>query len=739
MNYSFITDLWGKLPKKKILLPLLIIAAFVFGYYLKGSDTEVANVQQQTGQQKGTVPADSHDHSAEKPASEAKQTTWWTCSMHPQIKLPHPGKCPICFMDLIPMASDQDTDTSASLVQYSMSDAAKKLAEVETVAVKREHAKLLLRMVGLVYEDETRIASLTSRVDGRLDEIFVNFTGSLVNKGGPMVTIWSPTLIKSQVELFESMKSNDTEGIIRGAEEKLLQLGMTKEQIGDIKKQQKANLYVTLRAPISGVVTKKMAILGQFVKEGTEMYTINDLSHVWVMLDAYESDMPWIRYGQDVTFTTPAVPGRKFTGKVMFLDPVLDTKTRTVKIRVEAENPDYTLRPGMSVTSELAAEVDSKGRVIKPEWNGKYICPVHPSEQGSSEPGFCPDSKMALRPASAYGYADDPHPEFPLVIPESAPLITGKRTIVYVEVPNKDRPTYELREVVLGPRAGEEYVVYEGLKEGERVVTKGNFKIDSAMQILAKASMMNPIEPKPAKASDEKAEDEVVKKLQAPKEFVSALTPIIQEYLKLKESLVGEKTEEATVSAEKLASLLKELNTNGLDDKARETWKKLSDSMETNLKTIEDAKEIEPMRKAFDPLSEAFAKVMLGFRHAMKDPIFLYHCPMASNEQGAYWIESSQDVKNPYFGETPYKGQQMLKCAELVEKIPPESFPSLDKAKSAQESQAKPDNKKQGTDSKLSEDKRDTGSTITKGKQETDAKPEQHGTGSDSKHDGGKK
>jgi len=718
MNYSYLTDFWGKLPKKKILLPVLIIAAFVFGYYLpKGSDTRVATVEQKTEQQKAYAPSDSHDHSAEKPASEARQVTWWTCSMHPQIKLPNPGKCPICFMDLIPMASDQEADTRVSTVQYSMSEAAKKLAEVETVEVKRDHAKVLVRMVGLVYEDETRIASLTSRVDGRLDEIFVNFTGSLVNKGDPMVTIWSPTLIKSQVELFESMKSKDTEGIIRGAEEKLLQLGMTKEQIEDIKKQQKANLYVTLRAPINGVVTKKMAILGQFVKEGSEMYTINDLSHVWIKLDAYETDLPWIRYGEDVSFTTPAVPGRKFKGKVLFLDPVLDMKTRTVKIRVEAENPDYTLRPGMFVTAELEAEIDSKGKVIKPEWAGKYICPIHPTEQGSLEPGFCPESKMALRPASAYGYGDDPNPEFPLVIPAAAPLITGKRTIVYVEVPKQDRPTYELREVVLGPRAGEEYVVYQGLKEGERVVTKGNFKIDSAMQIVAKASMMNPIEPKPAKGTGEKEEEEVVKRLQAPEEFVSALTPIVQEYLNLKESLVGEKSEEAEVSAKKLAGLLKGVNSSGLDVKALETWKKLSDSMETNLKEIADTREIGAMRKAFDPLSEAFAKVMMGFRHAMKDPLFLYHCPMASNEQGAYWIESSQDVKNPYFGETPYKGQQMLKCAELVEKIPPEALPSLSKSKEAQESQAKPEKEKQGAD----------------------AKPEQHGTGSHPAHDGGEK
>ena len=479
MDDSYLTDLWGRIPAKKLLSALLIILAFLLGYYLpKGSDTKVACVHPKGKPPKVSTAADAHDHDHSHAGSskKAEKVKWWTCSMHPQVKLPHPGKCPICAMDLIPLTSNQDTGTGSNLIRYTMSEAAKKLAEVQTTAVKRGHAKVRVRMVGLVDQDETRIAYLTSRVPGRLDKIYVDYTGNLVNKGDPMVTIWSPTLITSQVELFESMKSDDGEDIIKGAEEKLMQYGMTRKQIDDIEKQKKPDLYVTLRAPISGVVTKKTAILGQFVKEGSEMYTINDLSHVWVMLDAYESDMPWIRYGQNVTFTTSAVPGREFKGKVMFLDPLLDTKTRTVKIRVEADNPDYTLRPGMFVTAELQAEVDSKGKVIKSEWAGEYICPVHPSRL-SREPGICPISKMALRPASAYGYADEPKPQLPLVIPADAPLITGKRSIVYVEVPNQDKPTYELREVVLGPRAGDKYVVYQGLKEGERVVTKGNFEM----------------------------------------------------------------------------------------------------------------------------------------------------------------------------------------------------------------------------------------------------------------------
>jgi len=170
------------------------------------------------------------------------------------------------------------------------------------------------------------------------------------------------------------------------------------------------------------------------------------------------------------------------------------------------------------------------------------------------------------------------------------------------------------------------------------------------------------------------------------------------------------------------------VNISGLDEKAQETWKKLSDAMETNLKAMTDSREIGAMRKAFDPVSEAFAKVIMGFRHTMKDPLLLYHCPMASNEQGAYWIESSQDVKNPYFGGTPYKGQEMLKCAELVEKIPPEAFPSLDKAKDAQESDAKQDKEKPDGSPKSAEDKHDSG-----------AEPDQQEAGSHPSHDGGKK
>ena len=445
--------------KKRLLTPALvivcIISAFVLGYHLS-SVLKPAGVSPQNA----AIPSkgeDKQDGSHGEQDKVAARATLWTCSMHPQVKLPNPGKCPICYMDLIPLEAGGQSDQDGGVRILTMSETAKRLAEVVTSEVKRQSAKVRISMAGMVFEDETRLAALTSRVDGRLDEVYVDFTGVPVKKGDPMVKIWSPTLIRSQVELFESMRSFDpieaavdSEGVIKGAEEKLIQQGLTREQIERIKRNRKPDLYVTLRAPISGIVLKKMAVLGQFVKEGSEMYMINDLSSVWVKMDAYETDLPWIRFGQDVTFTTPAIPGRSFSGKVLFVDPTLDVKTRSVKVRVKADNPDFLLKPGMFVSADLEAEVDARGRVIKSEWAGKYICPLHPSEPPRSEPGTCPDGKMPLKLASDYGYVDEKNPQLPLTIPASAPLITGKRAIVYVEVPNKDRPTYALREVVLG-------------------------------------------------------------------------------------------------------------------------------------------------------------------------------------------------------------------------------------------------------------------------------------------------
>lgn len=667
------------IPWRVLPLILLIAAVFGLGVYIGTFGDKVHS--------KG-VSSENHQ---EQEAQAEKDSSIWTCSMHPQIKLPKPGKCPICFMDLIPLESDSDGDESP--LRFTMSPKAKTLAQVRTSVVKKDIAKVRRRMVGMVFENETKEAALTSRIDGRLDRVFIDFVGAKVQKGDPMVTIWSPTLIRSQVELFETLKSTEyDEQVAKGAEEKLAQYGLTQEQIEEIKNKKEPILYVTLRAPINGVVMKKNALLGQFVEEGTEMFIISDLSTVWVKLDAYESDLPWIRYGQEVTFTTPAVPGQVFNGTVLFIDPVLQMETRSVKIRVEAQNPDLLLKPHMLVTAEIEAEIDANGRVIKPDWANKAVCPVHPDVTGEKGQ-ICPTSNRKLKSPTAFGYATDSEPELPLLIPATAVLFTGARSVVYVEVPDTERPTYELRDVRIGPRAGERYVVLDGLKEGEKVVTYGNFKIDSAMQILARPSMMNPERPEAKSGDEKKTEEEIIEPMQVSEEFLKSLAPAIDHYLELKEALVEEKTKEAKKSAASMVESLEDPDADSLPEEAAKRWNDLSGKIKKSAQSLSESDTLEVQRKLFDPLSENMARLLMSFKHKMDNSLYVFLCPMAFNNRGAYWIEDSEDLRNPYFG------QEMLKCGELIEMIPSvsEGNPSPADDQNQNDSVAEPSNEGSNT------------------------------------------
>jgi len=230
-----------------------------------------------------------------------------------------------------------------------------------------------------------------------------------------------------------------------------------------------------------------------YVNTGTRIYTIADLSRVWVFLDAYESDLMWLHYGQVVEFTAESYPGEVFSGRVSFINPVLTETTRTVKVRVDVNNPDLRLKPGMFVRAVARAEVATGGRVMSPELAGKWVCPMHP-DVVKDHAGSCDICGMPLVRTESLGYvgAAPTDADRPLVIPTTAALVTGTRAIVYVKVPDREKPTFVGREIVLGPKAGDFYLVRSGLEAGERVVTKGNFKIDAELQIRAKPSMMTP-------------------------------------------------------------------------------------------------------------------------------------------------------------------------------------------------------------------------------------------------------
>ncbi len=477
-----------------VLLAVGVAAAIGIGFYWGSAPAS----------QPTTAPAgdgDGHDHSAEAP-------TIWTCSMHPQIRMPKPGLCPICGMKLIPLKVSSGQKMT-SMRELTVSKSAAALMDIETSAVQRLYPQAEVRMVGKVDYDETRLSYITAWMPGRLDRLFVDYTGIAVRKGDHMVDIYSPLLFSAQEELLQAVKSakaleaapvqgstvfaDSSKENVAASRQKLHLLGLTDGQIARVEKLGKAEDHVIIYAPSSGIVIHKNAQEGMYVQTGTRIYTLADLSKVWVKLDAYESDLGWLRYGQKAEFTTVSYPGETFTGMISFIDPIVNPATRTVQVRVNVPNDQGKLKPEMFVKAVVLSRIAVGGRAMEPDLAGKWICPMHP-EVVKDSPGKCDICGMDLVTAESLGYigvsADEK--EKPLVIPVSAALITGTRAIIYVKTPDAKKPTFEGREIVLGPRAGGWYIVRRGLAEGEQVVTRGNFKIDSALQIEAKPSMMTP-------------------------------------------------------------------------------------------------------------------------------------------------------------------------------------------------------------------------------------------------------
>jgi len=467
-----------------------LVVVFAMGFFLKWAVT---------------VPTRPTEHPPEYAARAPEKTQWWTCSMHPQIKLPKPGLCPICNMELIPLSAGE-TQMAGSLRQLTVSESAKKLMDIEVAPVERKFVTAAVRMVGMVDYDETKLAYITAWVPGRLDRLYVDYTGVPVKKGDHMVYLYSPELISAQEEMLQAIAAvknvrdtelnvmrEMTEATVKAAREKLRLWGLTAEQIAEIERTGKVQDHLTIYAPIGGIVIHKNALEQKYVETGTRLYTIADLSQVWVKLDAYESDLQWVRYGQQVEFTSISYPGEVFRGVISFIDPVLNERTRTVKIRVNVSNLEGKLKPGMFVKAVVRSRVASGGRVMDPDMAGKWICPMHPAVI-DSVPGECSICQLPLVQTETLGYvaADPQQIQKPLVIPVSAALVTGTRAIVYVQVPDADKPTFEGREILLGPKAGDYYLVRSGLTEGELVVVKGNFKIDAELQINARPSMMTP-------------------------------------------------------------------------------------------------------------------------------------------------------------------------------------------------------------------------------------------------------
>jgi len=627
-----------------IILIILALAAFAMGYALRGCGSSDPAVVE-------------HDHgAAEAEASE------WTCSMHPQIRQPEFGLCPICAMDLIPVTGGDD---GLGPRELKLSPAAQKLAGIVTVTAERRFIPAEVRLSGKVAYDETRLGHIAARVPGRLDRLYVDFTGMRVSKGDHLADIYSPDLIAAQEELIQSLKAAEelaASGLdsiretaletVAAVREKLRLWGLTAGQIEEIETRGTPTDHLTLYADMGGIVISRSAVEGMYVKTGQEICTIADLSGLWILLDAYESDLPLIKYGQSVELTTEAYPGEIFKGKVTFIDPALDAKTRTVKVRVNVDNRDGRLKPEMFIQARVEAGVAEGGAIVGTNLAGKWICPMHP-EVVKNRQQPCDICGMDLVTARSLGHTDDDPLKRtpPLIIPATAPLVTGRRAVVYV-ASREQEGVFEGREVVLGPRVGSWYVVREGLDEGELVVVEGNFKIDSAIQILAGPSMMNPNNEGDGSGGRELAAGG--KKYTVPAPFRKQLDSVYTAYFDITTAYSLDDVNAARTGARSLIEALKQMDMKLLDREAHMAWMKLSLKLEKTAGVIAQAG-IKKGRDAFEPLSEAMTAIAVSFGASGSEPVIRFHCPMAFDWKGASWLQNRTGVENPYWGSEMYR------------------------------------------------------------------------------------
>lgn len=495
-------------------------------------------------------PAPAAASSAMATPAPAKQV--YTCSMHPQVRLDQPGDCPICEMPLIPAAS-ATAAAAGEAPTLQLSEHALAMASVETVAVEARPLARELRAVGRIEYNESSLATITPRVDGYVERLFVNFTGVEIRKGDHLAEVYSPELLVAQQELLIALQAGGAgEALVNVAKTRLRLLGLTDEQVANLIDKKQTTDRVTLYSPISGTVIEKTIVENASFQAGDVLYRIADLDSVWVYLEVYEFDLPWIRYGQKVRLSAEAIPGRTFEGLVTFVQPIVNEQSRTVRIPVHIDNKDHALKPGMFVTASIESSLTAEGRAAPTGVEGKFTCPMHPQvlteadgacpicempleqipgepssshphpdahsahghdhgdmppatpslaakyfcpmkcegEKTYDQPGRCPVCKMKLKevPAEAAASASGGAGGV-LAVPVAAVLDSGTRRIVYVE---KARGLFEPRELTLGPRAGAYYPVLSGVSAGERVVTRGNFLIDSQFQVTGHPSLFYP-------------------------------------------------------------------------------------------------------------------------------------------------------------------------------------------------------------------------------------------------------
>ncbi|WP_034918980.1 efflux RND transporter periplasmic adaptor subunit [Gillisia sp. CAL575] len=543
--------------------------------------------------------AEGHDHEGDSVAEI------WTCSMHPQIRQSEPGACPICGMDLIPLKTE---DAGGDPDSYQMSENAIKLANITSEIVGTGSASKELRLNGKVQVDERNSYSQSTHIPGRIEQLSINFTGEKVSRGQTLAMVYSPELVNAQEELLQaaSIKASQPE-LFEAAKEKLRNWKIGNSQIDRILANGKAIQRFPIGADVNGIVTEKIVELGDYVERGMPLYEISDLSKVWVLFDLYESELAWVKEGSKVKYTVNSIPGETFEGTISFVDPIINSQTRVASARIEVNNKDGRLKPEMFVSG-----------IVKNE-------------------GSKTDTQE-------------------IVIPKSAVLWTGTRSVVYMKEIVNGRSSFKLREIVLGPGLGDSYIVKEGLTSGEEIVTNGTFTVDAAVQLSGRPSMMSPKSESTTKTSDSFVKVAISENEK--QEFEGILT----NYLKIKDALVEDDYSSAKKLNSKVNDQINNINKSQFNNEAGKIWESFQKELLASTNTMATAKDIKEMRNNFDEFSETMIGMVKTFQLTSKE-LYVLHCPMVDSNKGSDWLSASSEIKNPFYGSA------MLTCGELKSTI----------------------------------------------------------------------
>ncbi len=509
-----------------------------------------------------------------------------------------------------------------------MSESALKLAEVQTIIVSRGSTSKEVMLYGKIQLNESLLQSQTAHVPGRIEQLTVNVTGETVNKGQLIARVYSPELITAQKELIEALSMKEKyPAFVEAAREKLRNWKLSDEQISVIEKSGIVNSVSEIFANTSGIVLDRKVSEGDYIAKGAVLYDVADLSRVWGVFDAYESDLPWISMNQTMEFTARAVPGDIFTGRVSFIDPFINPATRTARIRVEVNNRGRQLKPEMFINGTLHSAVKAGGKE--------------------------------------------------LIIPQSAVLWTGRRSIVYVKIPDSEQPSFKMREISLGASMKDTYIVVEGLSEGEEIVANGTFSVDAAAQLAGKPSMMSPeggaaktghehggTAMTGAKADVNQTGSLTISTIQKPdnisSEFKSQLTRVYDAYLKMKDAFVASDAKKASGEAIKVRNAIEAVDMGLLKGDAHTMWMEHLKTLRQSINSIAGSSDIEGQRTAFSGFSNHLYSAIKTFG-LLDKTVYYQFCPMAFDDKGAYWLSETDAIRNPYFGDA------MLKCGETKE------------------------------------------------------------------------